>query len=441
MMPSVGNEEPATRHAAPTPADFKVHGMTFPAGKPMALPPELEGVREAARRAVFPIKAADASTKADQKLLFNATRINAGRRLPPYYLVYFLFVDLLGYPNLGQFEKVAWSVPIDFQGIAFLIEHRKFGLGVFGHEVEDTERQATRIVTLVNKGVAVAKPFFRWMAENAVQASKLNVRNIGIKLFKRYTFFRDQFRSITAEAQILKHEQNAERRQYEFRLHLHSTRLPKSIPWLELAATFTSPWIKKSEDASWLALAAIEAFFGWTEHIFIHLAVLQGHVTTGAEVADMARSDWGDKFKRAFDVRDKNTKKQFDILITIRRQLRNFIAHGAFGKEGEAFNFHSGAGAAPVAFDYKRFRPQFSLSPELAFDDEEAIAAIETFIAFMWSGAREPARIYIQESGLPLILPHASDGVYLAAMASLKDMTEYVDHLAGEWDRAGDMDW
>jgi hypothetical protein len=42
-------------------------------------------------------------------------------------VVYFLLVDLLGFKNLGTFEKIAWSVPVDFEGRAFLIEHRKAG--------------------------------------------------------------------------------------------------------------------------------------------------------------------------------------------------------------------------------------------------------------------------------------------------------------------------
>jgi hypothetical protein len=360
--------------------------MTFPTGKQIALPPSLESAREAARKAVLPIKAADSNTEADQKFLFTATRTDAGRKLPPYYLVYFLLVDLLGFPNLGRFEKLAWSVPIDFEGLAYLIDHRKFGVGVFAREGEESERQARRIVGLIHNGVAVAKPFFRWMAENAVRASELNVRNVGIKLFQRYEFFRDKFRIMAAEADALRQARLHEQRQREFPFHLHSTRLPKAASWIELSALFTHPDFRMSEGAGWLALAAIEAFFGWTEHIFIHLAILLGHATTGAEVTDMAEADWSTKFKRAFDVSDRATKNHFDKLVAIRRQLRNFMAHGAFGKGGEAFSFHSKTGAVPVALDHKPPRTQFSLSPELAFDDEEAIAAIEAFISSCGQG-------------------------------------------------------
>ena len=59
----------------------------------------------------------------------------------------------------------------------------------------------------------------------------------------------------------------------------------------------------------------------------------------------------------------------------------------------------------------------------------------------MWSGVREPARIYIHESDLPLVLTHASDGIYRTAMESVQAMTEFVDHMGKEWDRAANMDW
>jgi hypothetical protein len=274
-----------------------------------------------------------------------------------------------------------------------------------------------------------------------VQASKFNVRNIGIKLYKRYAFFRERFKLTATEAEQLRQDRKQSHNQRDLLFGSYSTRLPKEASWLEHAELFTYKDFKTAEDAGWYALAAVEAFFGWTEHIFIHLAILLGHITTGAEVARMAEANWGDKFKLTFNLNDKEANKHFEKLITLRRQVRNLMAHGAFGKEGEAFSFHSNAGAVPVAFDHQSSKTQFSLTPELAFDDQEAITAIEAFISFMWSGARAPAKIYIQESELPLILPYASNGKYRTAMTSIEAMTEHIDHLSGEWDRAGDMDW
>src|ERR1043166_6251800 len=109
------------------------------------IPPELELTREAALRALGPIKPADSNTQASEGFLFSAKRTQASDELPPYYLIYFLLVDLLGFENLGKFEKVAWSIPIDICGRAFLIEYRKFGVGVFAHNPVDEEAQAREI--------------------------------------------------------------------------------------------------------------------------------------------------------------------------------------------------------------------------------------------------------------------------------------------------------
>ena len=196
---------------------------------------------------------------------------------------------------------------------------------------------------------------------------------------------------------------------------------------------FTFPRVRMSQKSSWLALAAIDAFFAWTEHIFIHLAILQGRIATGEEVAKLAEAEWGVKFKCALDITDKVAKKHFDDLVTIRRQLRNFMAHGAFGKQSQAFSFHSSAGAVPVVLDQRSAKSRFSLTPELAFDDKNALATIEKFVAYLWSGRREPARLYIQESDLPLFLPMASNGTYAAAMATVDDMNAFVDRLMREF--------
>jgi hypothetical protein len=71
------------------------------------LPERFQQVREATTKAISPVHPADESTKASSDLSISAQRTHAGRQLPPYYVVYFLLVDLLGFRNLGRFEKLA----------------------------------------------------------------------------------------------------------------------------------------------------------------------------------------------------------------------------------------------------------------------------------------------------------------------------------------------
>ena len=404
-----------------------------------SLPPEFEKIREAARRALEPIKPTGVGSHAAPDLLLTAKRADASRDLPPYYLIYFLLVDLLGFRNLGRFEKLDWSIPVDLDGVVYLIEYRKSGLGVFAGDIANREQQARRIA-LLKRGTKAAAPFFKWMADSAIQESKLNVRNVARKLFERYVYFRDRFAETLVEAQENK-EHEVLQDQGELPIGAYSLKASQNTSPSELIAMFTFPWARISQNSNWLALATIDSFFAWTEHIFIHLAILQGRVVTGKEVARLAESEWKVKFKCALNTSDNILKGYFDELIIIRRQLRNFVAHGAFGKEGEAFSFHSSAGAVPVALDHKPTEFRFSLTPELAFDDQQALLTIEKFIAYMWSGQREPAKIYIQESDLPLILPMASDGRYAAAMASAEDMKVLVDRLMKQSDAAANMDW
>lgn len=360
---------------------------------------------------------------------------NGGRTLPPYYLVYFLLIDLLDFPSLGKWEKTAWMVPVRYRGRLYGIEHRKTGLGIFapnlepaarrsGTPSEQAEDDAQAISVLITKAVSIAEPYFQWRAEQAVCTPELNVVNKSDDLFERYEYFRDRFWTLWNESEKRKSERNTQK-------EISST------------GTIITSGISQSfslrREAIWNAQAAIEAFFSWTEHVFIHLAILQSKLRSGDDVARLADSDWKAKFKAALDVAEPQTKQHYDRLLDLRAQVRNFMAHGAFGKSGEAFSFHSGAGAAPVILT-KNQRHKFSLTGLLAFDERTAIEDIEFFLQHLWSGARAPARLYVFSS-LPSILTYVVDGTYARAMRSEDQMKLFAEHLWGEFDRAADMAW
>ena len=128
-------------------------------------------------------------------------------------------------------------------------------------------------------------------------------------------------------------------------------------------------------------------------------------------------------------------------MVLIRQQLRNFYAHGAFGKTGEAFKFHSGTGAVPVQIISRDNVNKFSLNGPSGFKDSDAIAIIEKFISFLWEDELLPAKIYIEDSSLPLILSYSKDGTYKRAMSTVENMTTLVDGLSRVFDDAANMDW
>ena len=199
-------------------------------------------------------------------------------------------------------------------------------------------------------------------------------------------------------------------------------------------------WELKRE-ARWLGLSAVEAFFSWTEHVFIHIAILSGACTTGREVSDLAGAGWSEKFKAALDMDEPETRALYDELTSIRRQLRNHVAHGAFGKDGQAFSFHSSAGAVPLLLPYRRKREPFRFGSGAELDPTQAFDAIARFESYLWSGRRARVKQYIQDYELPAILSMSADGTYERARSSDQDMVDFTEHLIAQMDNAANMDW
>jgi hypothetical protein len=388
----------------------------------MNFPDDIEILKKRVEKILTPIACAvEKGTKAEKDFLFTASRTNAGRSLPPYYQVYFLFVDLLGYKNLGQFEKVAWSVPIDYNGTAYLLEHRKLGMGLFASEKENQESDCLEIVKKIAKAVKISQPYFEWVANEAAKRSDLNVLNHSLRLHDRYTYFIDEYKKKIREANSRKDERIRTQ---------HS----------ENSWSVAMPYYGLKKESEWLAISAIDAFFSFTEHVFIHAAILRGVALTGEDVANLADNEWASKFKACLDVQDQDIKVHYDQLVSIKRQIRNYVAHGAFGKNGEAFQIHSGAGAVPLLMPHQKGSSRFSMKSGIEFNEEEAIKTVEEFMQFYWESNIFPEIIYIQSS-MPSILPYASDSTYARAMSSIKDMEGFVKYLASMHDNSANMDW
>lgn len=156
--------------------------------------PDFEKTRDRAARVITPLKPADIRSNAPEDMLFVAKRTDASGDLPEPYLVYFMLVDLLDFKDLGRWEKLAYSIPVDFNGTAYLVEHRKFGLGLFSADPEAQEDDAKAIVHLIRKAVKAAQPYFEHLANEAAEGSRLNLRNHSRAHYDRYIYFRKIFR-------------------------------------------------------------------------------------------------------------------------------------------------------------------------------------------------------------------------------------------------------
>jgi len=364
---------------------------------------------------------------------FVSRRSEAGRSLPSYASVYFLFVDLLGFDNWGREEKVSWTVPIEYKGESFLISHRKMGLGLFCSE--DQESSAREIVSLVTKAVRAAEPYYKWRAEQAIQESHLNVSNRCSELFGRYSYHLDRYREEVDEAEA-KAKGKVEAR--EANLDGAKELSLAGLNALLLEEMLPDP---STEVLRWSAIATVEAFYSWTEHLFIHIAILLGKAKSGPAVVGLIDAEWKQKFKTVFDISDPESKRYYDELLELRREVRNFAAHGAFGKNGEAFDFHSGAGAVPIQLRVNNGKSTFTVENSYEIEDAKAVELTTSFVEYLWAGSLAPAKIYLEEASLPTVLTYGEDGTYDAAMQSAEDMSELVGHIVEQADRAANMDW
>lgn len=384
-----------------------------------------ETYKNKARTILFPIKEIDSETKATEKFLFTASRSKAGYNLPEYYLIYFLFVELLGFKDLGKFEKISFSIPIDYNGKAFLIEHRKFGIGIFIQDSETDESDAEEIVKKINGAVKSARPFYDNIAEKAVNDSKLNVNNHNSKLYNRFNFLLQSYKE-------------------NYKLYIQNKgKYTKKVTKTKSgeSTTITSLDYEFLEKSNWFAISCIEAFFSWTEHLFIHIAIISQNISSGKEVTDLIDAEWKTKFIKAIPLQTDEISKFYNDLLIVRQQLRNFVAHGAFEKNGNAFMFHSSVGAVPVIMNHKKTKNRFSLNGNLSFKEEEVIELIEKFIEFLWKDSLEPVMYYTQDCELPTILTLASNSYYSTAIESMENMRIFSDKLMSDFDNSRNMDW
>lgn len=380
---------------------------------------EIDAIRLKALRALGSIQPASVESVAEPNVVFGAQRTDAGRSLPPYYVVYFLLVDLLGFRNLGRFEKVDWSVPVDYQGKVFLVEHRKFGLGIFCVDPSANEDGATYIRNRITKACQAARPYFQHVAKQAMENGHLTVHNNHAQLFGRLQDLLGRYRA------ALKAEEKA----------IRKPPVVKHFPHGGMSSSWKHRTVA-SNRVAWLAQGVIEAFFSWSEHSLIHLAVIDGRVEDGPSLLKITMGEWKEKYKLALDVAEQHWKAHYDVLIQVRNEHRNFTAHGAFGKDGQAFSFHSSAGAVPLSLaDDDSGQPTFVPRPTLS--DRDAVAAIEAWIAD-FQRLKTPQWMYL-ESTLGSILTFRKE--YALATSSVEEMSQFIDHMERMVDDSANMDW
>lgn len=391
---------------------------------------DLKPIKKRIEHAIKPME------KAGLDEYFWGIRSEAGYSLPPYYLVYFILVDLLDFNFNGPEEKVAFSIPVKIGNTTLIVEYRKMGLGIFIKNKND-EDKAKVILKCIQSGVKAGTEYFNYIADEAAKSSNLNVSNNSNELYERFCHFSNFYDNINKqiieiEAKSKAHVQNTPS------LTLDN----KNLLFIQTNNIFENynKIAHLRKEAMWYAISAIESFFNWTEHVFILIAILNGKIKTGVDISNKIGEEWKTKFKIAIDINIPEMKVFYDRLIILRQKIRNFVSHGSFGKDGQTLQFHSSVGAVPLLMPHRQNNEHFKFGNGVDFLAPEAMDLLNDFLKNMWNGDLSPAKIYI-ESGNPLILSYAINGKYANAMSSEEKMKNFVEHLTRMFDDASNMDW
>lgn len=339
-----------------------------------------------------------------------------------YYLVFMLLVDLLGFDYLGPGEKVAYIIPIDFEGRRCSVVYAKFGMKI----EYSSDGDGAAVYAALKKGMRAAKPYYLWRAEQASVSSDLNLISKCPQLWNKYVFLKEQSEAFMEKFEAGKDNQLVESGFSE----------DGSASWFSISF----PAYEFQSQSLWLHEAAVDAFFAWCEQALVHVAVLLGKLKNGKEIADLLKREFGEKCKLVLDLSDASDKSAYDDIVDLRVQMRNYVAHGSFGKDGSTFQFHTRVGAVPLKILDGDTQSEFSFGTDSLRDWEGDYARIDKFLTRLWSGGRSPAKQYL-DTGFPCILTYVIDGTYQKAMQDEDNMRRFIDYLSRKMDDAANMDF
>lgn len=339
-----------------------------------------------------------------------------------YYLVFLMMVDLLEFEYFGPYEKLAYGIPVEFDGLVYSINYQKFGMRIECSEGGDGEKLYKRI----QKGIKAAKPYFLWRAEQASTSSDLNLVSKCPDLWEKYQFLKDQSQKL-----LDKFEEGRDKPEVNEEFNEDGSPRFRST---------TYPAYEFLKQGKWTHEAAVDAFFAWCEQALVHIAILMGKLTNGKEIVELLKGEFGPKCKLVFDLSLADEKAAYDDILLLRNELRNFVAHGSFGKDGAAFTFHTATGAVPLKVLDDKARSEFSFGGTMPRDWERDYRRLNDFLDQLWKNGREPAKKYL-DAGFPSILTYAVDGTYKKAMTSETEMDGFIEYLGRMMDDAANMDF
>lgn len=347
------------------------------------------------------------------------------------FIVFIIFVYLKKFKFYGKEEKVAWTIPIKYKGIPFILTHRKFGFRIISNiESEEIKALGAEAMTNIHKAIPYAETLFEPFVTEQVNKGKITLDNQYYAIKSRYTFFRKKAIQEFRKAKAYKEKKAGGAVEID--------------SFLSKAISLHNTSIKYMMAGNNYATAMLDSFYCLIEHVFVLLLPFVPHIRiTEINLENFIRENWKEKLKIIIPLTgDKEALQIFERLYKIKEELRNPLTHGYFLKDGDSFYVHTpNLGAIPMNLTNRNNHLHYGFYSIQNIDFEKICKCFDDFLKFLKKSKNTKFGILYIEKGLSIAFDEESSKVYQAAMTSVKNFEQFIFHDLMQQDNATNMDW
>ena len=180
-----------------------------------------------------------------------------------------------------------------------------------------------------------------------------------------------------------------------------------------------SKMFQRLEVGGFNAIAAINAYFSWLEHVLTLAFAFGGADPAGGTLRDHIGNRWGDKFRRVFNTQDTDANRILGRLHEVAEDYRNTFGHGGFDKLGATVGVQiEGIGPIPARLTDVRRSPHFELYPFAPLSFEQVTAVLDEVDRFLHEHPATKYAVAFIESGFDVPFDPDSRREYADAMKS-----------------------
>jgi hypothetical protein len=342
---------------------------------------------------------------------------------PPAYIVFLMFVYLLGYKYSGREEKVAWTIPVTYKSTPFLLSDRKFGFRILAIKgTSPTQEVLNEMLIQLKRGTLIADRILQPLFQEQLQKGGFVIANSYIKLTSMYDFFRR------------KAKQAYNRKPRKPKVHKQNK---EGIP-----LSWSSYPFEFEFQGFYYTVAMIDAFFSRLENLLVFSIPFVELAREVSSYTAFISLPWADKYKHIFTLKNNlPALKQYEKLRDIKEKYRNPISHGFFQKDNASIFIQMPmVGAVPLNLSMIKNNLHFSLIPISKDTYYEICASFDSFEDFLRSSSLKYALLYA-EAGFDVAFDSHSIAKYREACRSEEEFEMFIEATSHYTDMCMNMDW